>query len=62
MTEPDNERKPTADELAGMRWWNSLSEDARAKALADAGSTPSGATTPSAADEWAHYKKTSPSP
>jgi hypothetical protein len=30
-------REPTADEAAGMEWWNSLTEAERAKALEAAG-------------------------
>jgi len=57
----NNDRKPTADELAGMQWWNSLSEAGRAKALRDAGWKSGEAWTPSAADAWAHHKKTTDS-
>jgi hypothetical protein len=62
MPTHDEDRKPTADELAGMQWWNSLSEAQRATALRDAGWQPSGLGTPSVADAWAHYKKTSLAP
>jgi hypothetical protein len=56
-TEPqDKDRKPTIDELAGMQWWNSLSESGRAKALRDAGWKSGEAWTPSAADAWTHHK------
>jgi hypothetical protein len=34
---PVSEREPTADDLAGMKWWNDMTEAERAKALADAG-------------------------
>jgi hypothetical protein len=57
--DPTSKREPSADELAGMEWWNNLSEAARAKALAAVGWRPGGPKTPSAADAWAHYKKTS---
>jgi hypothetical protein len=62
MPTHDEDRKPTADELAGMQWWNSLSEAQRATALRDAGWQPSGLGTPSVAAAWAHYKKTSLAP
>jgi hypothetical protein len=42
-----------ADELAGMQWWNSMTEAERAKALELAGWKSGGAWTPSAADAWA---------
>jgi hypothetical protein len=29
----DKQREPTADELAGMQWWNNLTEPQRADAL-----------------------------
>jgi hypothetical protein len=58
-TEPqDKDRKPTADEADGMAWWNGLSEAGRAQALRDAGWKSGEAWTPSAADAWAHHKKT----
>jgi len=50
-------RSPTADEQAGMQWWNSLTEAARAKALEAAGWKSGGAWTPSAADAWTLHKK-----
>jgi hypothetical protein len=53
-----SEREPTADELAGMKWWNDMTEAERAKALADAGWKSGSDWTPSAADAWAHHKKT----
>lgn len=40
---------PTADEEAGMFWWNNLTEPARAHWLQKAG--------PSVADAWAHHKQ-----
>jgi hypothetical protein len=52
-------RHPTADEQAGMQWWNSMTEAERAQALEAAGWKAGGTWTPSAADAWAHYKKTS---
>jgi hypothetical protein len=51
--------EPTADEAAGMAWWNSLTEAERAKALEAAGWLSVGTWTPSHADAWALYKKTS---
>ncbi len=56
---PVSEREPTADDLAGMKWWNDMTEAERAKALADAGWKSGAAWTPSAADAWAHHKKMS---
>lgn len=47
---------PTADEIAGMDWWNSLTEAARAQALKAAGWTSGGSWIPSAADAWASHK------
>jgi hypothetical protein len=55
---PDMEpREPTADEGAGMEWWNSMTEAERAKALEAAGWRSGGTWTPSAADVWALHKK-----
>jgi hypothetical protein len=34
--EPMIDQKPTADELAGMAWWNALAEDQRAYWLSEA--------------------------
>jgi hypothetical protein len=49
--------QPTADEIAGIAWWNSMTEPERADALKAAG-WKSGATfTPSAADAWAWHKQ-----
>jgi len=56
---PVSEREPTADDLAGMKWWNDMTEAERAKTLADAGWKSGAAWTPSAADAWAHHKKIS---
>jgi hypothetical protein len=50
-------QQPTADELAGMQWWNSMTEAERAQALAAAGWRSGGTHTPSAADAWAHHKR-----
>lgn len=50
-------RPPTADELAGIAWWNSLSEPERATALKAAGWKSGGTFTPSAADAWAWHKQ-----
>lgn len=44
-----NGREPTADEIAGMRWWNALTEAERSKWLSVAG-------TAVAADAWAAFK------
>jgi len=52
------DRKPTADEISGMQWWNSMTEEERAKALEAAGWKSGGTWTPSAADAWAEHKKT----
>jgi hypothetical protein len=49
-------RRPTADEQAGIQWWNSLTEAERAEALKAAGWRSGGAWTPSAADAWAVQK------
>jgi hypothetical protein len=53
----NKDRKPTADELAGIQWWNSMTEAERAKALEAAGWKSGGTWTPSAADAWALHKK-----
>ncbi|MGG2576106.1 hypothetical protein ACQYZY_28765 [Pseudomonas aeruginosa] len=45
--------KPTADEAAGMTWWNALTEDERRYWMATAGDT--GVV----ADAWAAYKRNS---
>jgi hypothetical protein len=50
-------RQPSADEQAGMQWWNALTEAERAQALADAGWKSGGSSAPSAADAWAVHKK-----
>jgi len=50
-------REPSADEQAGIRWWNAMTEAERAKALADAGWQSGGTWTPSAADAWREYKR-----
>lgn len=42
---------PSPDELAGMNWWNAMSEGQRLAALQAAG-------TPTPAVAWAHYKTT----
>lgn len=54
-----SERELTADDLAGTKWWNDMTEAERAKALADAGWKFGAARTPSTADAWAHHKKMS---
>jgi hypothetical protein len=59
MAANDCPRQPTAEELAGMQWWNSLSETERADALNRAGD---GSHIPSAADAWALHKKTTGPP
>ena len=43
-------RNPTADEIAGMQWWNSLTEAERADWLARADSAVP-------AEAWAAYKR-----
>jgi hypothetical protein len=43
-------REPSADELAGIEWWTSLSEPRRADWLQLADST-------KPADAWAEYKR-----
>jgi len=50
-------RQPTDDEIAGMQWWNSMTEPERAKALESAGWKSGGTWTPSAADAWTEHKK-----
>ena len=50
-------RQPTADEIAGMQWWNSLTEVQRAEALELAGWKSAGTWTPSVADAWTAYKE-----
>jgi hypothetical protein len=40
--------KPTADELAGIAWWNGLTEEQRRAAL-------EAANTATAAEAWAHH-------
>ena len=49
-------RQPTADEMAGMQWWNSMTEVQRAEALELAGWKSGGTWTPSAADAWTAHK------
>jgi hypothetical protein len=51
------DRTPTADELAGIQWWNSMTEVERAKALEAAGWKSGGTWTPSAADAWTAHKR-----
>jgi len=51
-TPPPEGRKPTQDELDGMTWFNSLSEQERAYWLAQA-------DTAIAAQAWAQFKKKS---
>ena len=51
------DRQPTADELAGMQWWNSMTEAERAKMLEAAGWKSGDTWTPSAADAWAAHKQ-----
>ncbi|RWC69652.1 MAG: hypothetical protein EOS71_27635 [Mesorhizobium sp.] len=46
-------RNPTADEIAGMQWWNSLTEAERANWLARADSAVP-------AEAWAAYKRQVP--
>jgi hypothetical protein len=50
-------RQPTADEQAGMQWWNALTEVERAQALEAAGWKSDGGSAPSAADAWVLHKK-----
>ncbi len=62
MTEKSNDstpppQQPTADEIAGMQWWNSMTEVERSKALEGAGWRSGGTWTPSAADDWTLHKK-----
>jgi len=45
-----NDRDPSADDLAGVAWWNSLSEPRRADWLRLADST-------KPADAWAEFKR-----
>ena len=47
----DVSREPTADEQAGMNWWNALPERLRSYWLQEAGST-----TASVADAWGKFK------
>lgn len=54
---PDAKRQPTADEIAGMCWWNNLTEPERATALKMAGWQHGGTYTPSAADAWAWHQR-----
>ena len=53
----DETRQPTADEKAGMEWWNSMPAAERDEALRSAGWRSGGTYPPSAADAWALYKK-----
>jgi hypothetical protein len=48
---------PTADEQAGISWWNSMSEQERSHALVAAGWKSGAAWTPSAADAWAYHRR-----
>lgn len=51
-TPPDpTDREPTADERAGMTWWNTLSEAERRRWMREAGDTGI------AADAWAAYQR-----
>lgn len=51
-------QQPTADEIAGMQGWNTMTEAERAKALEAAGWRSGGhVDTPSAADARALHKK-----
>lgn len=52
----EHKTQPTADEIAGIRWWNSLTESERAKALEAAGWKSGSKWTLSAADAWALHK------
>jgi hypothetical protein len=52
----EQKRQPTADEIAGLQWWNALTEPERAKALEAAGWKSGSKWTPSAADAWALHK------
>lgn len=45
-----DEREPTPDELAGMAWWNALTESERRMWLR-------AANTATPADAWAYFKK-----
>jgi hypothetical protein len=47
----DFERKPTVDELTGMRWWNALTLAQRQYWMREAGNTGI------VADAWEAYKK-----
>jgi hypothetical protein len=48
-------REPTFDALAGITWWNSMTEPERAEALAAAAWKAGGRSTPSASDAWARH-------
>lgn len=48
---PGLQRHPTADEIAGMAWWNNLKPEKRARWLTTAGYACS------VADAWAAYKR-----
>ncbi len=51
VTRPDLHRLPTADEIAGIAWWNNLKPEERARWLTTAGHACS------VADAWAAYKR-----
>lgn len=51
VSRPDLHRLPTADEIAGMTWWNNLKPIERACWLTTAGHARS------VADAWAAYKR-----
>ena len=51
----ETEREPSADERAGMDWWNLLPESGRAAWLAKAQSA-------KPSDAWATYKRTKNAP
>jgi hypothetical protein len=51
------DRKPTADELAGMEWWNSMTEAERATALEAVGWKSGSTWALSAADAWTVHKQ-----
>jgi len=48
---PERDREPTADERAGMDWWNALDEKTRRHWMDQAGNSGR------AADAWAAYKR-----
>ena len=57
LTSAARPQPATADEIARINWWNSMTEIQRAEALELAGWKPGGTRTPSVAEAWAAYQQ-----